>query len=274
MITWTVGLTARSGRENSFVALANELTETSNRLDAGCVVYICLQNLEDARDFLWYEQWATMPLLEKHVARISPMLRGSSDGPEGSEASRLDAAIERREQLGYDVLQDAEPAPRDWAAAGITSWVEVRTKPGREQGFRRIAAELSRSGQASEGCISHIAHQREDDPPPLQLARAVAERGRAGHAHGSADGGLRPAARQRGSRRSPRRHRRRTRVDRRDALPGGRGVIAPRRPARRVLPAALRLRIALQSPSLGRPNWSSIRSWHRATAACAFGRRA
>ena len=28
VITWTVGLTARPGRENSFIAIANELTET------------------------------------------------------------------------------------------------------------------------------------------------------------------------------------------------------------------------------------------------------
>ena len=40
----------------------------------------------------------------------------------------------------------------------------ARTKPGREQAFREVAAELSRSGQASEGCVTHIAHQREDDP--------------------------------------------------------------------------------------------------------------
>ena len=161
MITWTVGLTARPGREDGFIALANELTETSNRLDEGCVVYICLQNLADPRNFLWYEQWATMPLLERHVARIGPLLRGSRDDP---ESPRLSAVIERREQLGYDVLQDADPEPRDWASAGITSWVEVRAKPGREEAFRELATELSRSGQAREGCVSHIAHQREDDP--------------------------------------------------------------------------------------------------------------
>ena len=81
MITWTVGLRARVGRERSFIALANELTETSNRLDEGCDIYICLQSLDDPRDFLWYEQWATMALLERHVERLRLMLAG---GPEGA----------------------------------------------------------------------------------------------------------------------------------------------------------------------------------------------
>ena len=93
VITWTVGLTARPGRENSWIAIANELTETSNRLDEGCDIYICLQNLDDPRDFLWYEQWATMPLLERHVERISPMLAGSPEGgPRGRGCTRRSSA--------------------------------------------------------------------------------------------------------------------------------------------------------------------------------------
>ncbi len=160
VITWTVGLRARVGRERSFVALANELTETSNRLDEGCDIYICLQNLADARDFLWYEQWATMPLLERHVERIRPMLAG---GPEGREGSRLWTSIEHREQLGYHLLQNHLDAGRDWTAAGITGWAVARAKRGREEAFREIARELSRSAQDLDGCVTHIAHEREDD---------------------------------------------------------------------------------------------------------------
>ncbi len=161
MITWTVGLTAQPGRENSFIAIANELTETSNRLDEGCDIYICLQNLADPRDFLWYEQWATMPLLERHVERIQPMLAG---GPEGPEGSRLWTAIQRREQLGYDLLRNHVDPDRDWYAASITAWAVARAKPGREEALHELAVELSRSGQEREGCDTHIAHQREDDP--------------------------------------------------------------------------------------------------------------
>ena len=160
-VTWTVGLTARPGRENSWIAIANELTETSNRLDEGCDVYICLQNLADPRDFLWYEQWATMPLLERHVERIQPMLAG---GPEGRDGSRLYTSIQRREQLGYTLLRNHVNPDRDWHEAAITGWAEARAKPGREGALRELAAELSRTGQAFPGNVTHIAHEREDQP--------------------------------------------------------------------------------------------------------------
>ena len=161
MITWTVGLTARPGGERSFIALANELTETSNRLDEGCVVYICLQEQANPREFLWYEQWATMPLLEKHVERIRPMLSGSTEGTEGS---RLYQVIERREQLGYHVIQDADPEPRDWQAAGLTQVATMRVRAGKEDAFRDEVADLSRVANAEPGCLTYIFHQREDDP--------------------------------------------------------------------------------------------------------------
>ena len=161
VITWTVGLTARPGRENSFIALANELTETSNRLDEGCDIYICLQNLADPRDFLWYEQWATMPLLERHVERISPMLAG---GPEGPEGSRLYTSIQRREQLGYELLRNHVNPDRDWYEASITGWAVARAKPGREEELRELAMDLSRTGQEFPGNVTHIAHEREDIP--------------------------------------------------------------------------------------------------------------
>ena len=154
MITWTVGLTARPGRENSFIAIANELTETSNRLDEGCDIYICLQNLADPRDFLWYEQWATMPLLERHVERIRPMLAG---GPEGPGGSRLNTAIQRREQLGYHLLRNHVDPARDWHAASITAWAVARAKPGTGGGAARTGggAEPQRSGA---GGVQH-AHR-------------------------------------------------------------------------------------------------------------------
>lgn len=161
VITWTVGLTARPGRENSFIAIANELTETSNRLDEGCDIYICLQNLDDPRDFLWYEQWATMPLLERHVERIRPMLAGSPEGPEGS---RLYTSIQRREQLGYDLLLNHVNPDRDWYEAAITGWAIARAKPGREGDLRDLAVDLSRTGQEFPGNVTHIAHEREDVP--------------------------------------------------------------------------------------------------------------
>ena len=161
VITWTVGLTARPGRENSFIAIANELTETSNRLDEGCDIYICLQNLDDPRDFLWYEQWATMPLLERHVERIQPMLAGSPEGPQGS---RLYTSIQRREQLGYDLLRNHINPERDWYEASITGWAVARAKPGREGDLRELAVDLSRTGQEFPGNVTHIAHEREDVP--------------------------------------------------------------------------------------------------------------
>ena len=102
-----------------------------------------------------------MPLLERHVERIRPMLAG---GPEGPQGSRLYTAIQRREQLGYDLLRNDVDPDRDWYAASITAWAVARAKPGREEALRELAVELSRSGQARNDCLTHIAHQREDDP--------------------------------------------------------------------------------------------------------------
>ena len=134
MITWTVRLRSKPDTIDQWIAVARELTETSNRMDAGCVVYICLQHLDDPQEFTWYEQWADMPTLRAHVDRINPLL-GGPPRPGEWTAPRLFEVLESREQLTWHEFQENDPHLRDWFAPGLSQLVYTTVKPGHAAGM-------------------------------------------------------------------------------------------------------------------------------------------
>ena len=167
MITWTVHLRARDGQAGNWIELANELTETSNRLDPGCVVYLCLQHRDDPLEFTWYEQWADMDTLNTHVERINPIVRGRRE--DGRRVPTLSDTIERRVQKAWHECQDADPAPRDWKSPGYSGLVYYTVHRGREAEFAALLPQLTRHAQSAQGNVTAIFHQSEDEPARFML---------------------------------------------------------------------------------------------------------
>ncbi|MFN0094399.1 MAG: antibiotic biosynthesis monooxygenase [Dehalococcoidia bacterium] len=168
MITWTVLLRARPGKVDDWIALANELTESSHRLDAGCVVYLCLQHQDDPLEFTWYEQWADRETLDAHIQRIRPITLGDERSRDGFE-SRLQACIERREQVAWREFQQAPPAPWAYKDPGFTALIHSRVKEGREAEYASLLPELTAIATSQPGHVAYIQHQFETDPMRFML---------------------------------------------------------------------------------------------------------
>jgi quinol monooxygenase YgiN len=168
VITWTVRLRSKPDTIDRWIAIARELTETSNRMDPGCVVYICLQHLDDPQEFTWYEQWADMPTLRAHVDRINPLL-GGPPRPGEWTAPRLFEVLESREQLTWHEFQERDPHLRNWFAPGLSQLVYTTVKPGHAAAYAALARDLTRAAQAAGGCETWILHQDADNPDRFML---------------------------------------------------------------------------------------------------------
>ena len=83
-------LTAKAGREDECSKLAKELTQSTNREDAGCIYYAILRKTDNPREFALHERWKDMASLRSHLQRLKAVYGEPAAGaPPGS----LPAAI-------------------------------------------------------------------------------------------------------------------------------------------------------------------------------------
>lgn len=86
-VTLLFSLTTKEGREQEFATLAATLTQTSTK-DDGCLAYIFLQQQNNAREFVLYEQWRDAAALKAHIGRLQKVY-----GPPRPEGGGIPAAI-------------------------------------------------------------------------------------------------------------------------------------------------------------------------------------
>lgn len=89
-----VRMTAQEGNEDEAVAIMHELADAS-RGEQGCVLYIPVQDPENRRSFLIYEQYRDKAAFEEH---------GASEHFQRLAAGKLFGLMESRERNFYETL--------------------------------------------------------------------------------------------------------------------------------------------------------------------------
>ena len=89
-----VRMKAKEGEEDRAVELARELAEAS-REEPGCEAYIPCRDPEDARTFLFYEQYRDKAAFEEH---------GASEHFQRLAAGALFELMESRERTFYETI--------------------------------------------------------------------------------------------------------------------------------------------------------------------------
>lgn len=87
MFTLVVHLTIKEGLESAFREVAAKISKVTNEQDKGCIAYHYLQNTDNPREFVVYEQWEDDASLDAHVEHLQAMFGKPSPG------ERLPAAI-------------------------------------------------------------------------------------------------------------------------------------------------------------------------------------
>ena len=87
MFTIVVHLTIKEGKEAEFREVATRISKATNEEDKGCITYHYLQNTDDPRKFVVYEQWEDDASLDAHVDHLQAMFGAPLPG------DRLPAAI-------------------------------------------------------------------------------------------------------------------------------------------------------------------------------------
>jgi len=89
-----VRMKAKEGEEDRAVELARELAEAS-REEPGCEAYVPCRDPEDARTFLFYEQYRDKAAFEEH---------GASEHFQRLAAGALFELMESRERTFYETI--------------------------------------------------------------------------------------------------------------------------------------------------------------------------
>jgi quinol monooxygenase YgiN len=89
-----VHMKAKAGEEDRAVAIMEELAAAS-RQEPGCELYIPCRDPEDARSFLFYEQYRDKAAFEEH---------GASEHFQRLAAGELFGLMESRERTFYETL--------------------------------------------------------------------------------------------------------------------------------------------------------------------------
>ena len=87
MFTIVVQITIKEGKEAEFREVATKISKATNEEDKGCITYHYLQNSENPREFVVYEQWEDAASLDAHVDHLQAMFGAPAPG------QRLPAAI-------------------------------------------------------------------------------------------------------------------------------------------------------------------------------------
>ena len=87
MLNILVSVTVKAGRVDEFREFAARLAKTTNEEDDGCITYEFLQELDDPREFVIYEQWRDQPSLDAHAVHLRAMFGQPAPG------ARLPAAL-------------------------------------------------------------------------------------------------------------------------------------------------------------------------------------
>jgi len=87
-ITLLFSLTTKEGREREFAELAATLTKVTRAEDDGCLAYVFLQQQNNPREFVLYEQWRDGTALKAHIAHLQKVY-----GPPRAEGGGIPAAI-------------------------------------------------------------------------------------------------------------------------------------------------------------------------------------
>ena len=67
MVHVTANIFIKEGKEDEFLAIAKELVEKTNALDAGCVQYELCQDVNNSGHFVMVEQWESGQALDDHM---------------------------------------------------------------------------------------------------------------------------------------------------------------------------------------------------------------
>jgi len=93
-VVLVVRMKAKAGEEDRAVAIAEELADAT-RQEPGCEAYVPCQDPEDARSFLFYEQYRDKAAFEEH---------GASEHFQRLAAGELFGLLESRERTFYETL--------------------------------------------------------------------------------------------------------------------------------------------------------------------------
>jgi len=103
-ITLLFSLTTKEGREQDFATLAATLTKVTRAEDDGCLAYVFLQQQNNPREFVLYEQWRDGAALKAHIARLQKVYGAPrAEGGGGIPAAILDFADQSR-AIRYRVI--------------------------------------------------------------------------------------------------------------------------------------------------------------------------
>ena len=87
MLNILVSASVKPGREDEFREFAASLAKVTNEEDEGCITYQFLQEIDDPREFVIYEQWRDQPSLDAHIVHLRAMFGEPEPG------ARLPAAL-------------------------------------------------------------------------------------------------------------------------------------------------------------------------------------
>lgn len=90
-----VKMRAAEGNEDEAAATMQELAEAT-RQEPGCIHYIPVQDPEDPRNFLFYEQYRDQAAFEEH---------GASEHFQRLAAGKLFGLLESRERSFYETIE-------------------------------------------------------------------------------------------------------------------------------------------------------------------------
>jgi quinol monooxygenase YgiN len=72
-ITVLLFMTAKEGKEEEFIEMATQATETTHAEDKGCINYVFHQQTDNSREFVLYEHWKDQASLSAHLTRLQAM---------------------------------------------------------------------------------------------------------------------------------------------------------------------------------------------------------
>lgn len=103
MITMVVHITVKAGREDEYREVAARIAKATNEEDEGCITFHYLQQVDNPREFVVYEQWRDQPSIDAHSARLQWMFGGPVPGKRLPPA--LGDFFEKTAGARYEVIE-------------------------------------------------------------------------------------------------------------------------------------------------------------------------
>ena len=80
IVTLLFSMTVKLDRMQEFATVAQNLITTTRAEDAGCLAYVILQQEDNPREYVLYEQWRDRAALDAHLARLRKIFGPSASG--------------------------------------------------------------------------------------------------------------------------------------------------------------------------------------------------